>query len=145
VDNLNGALVCGRYLKVDHVRNFQPPKEYTSIREEKDFTADKIYKPSGPDGRGWGEWRVYNSDENEYMDTQKVAEKMNDFEGGAKITKINAQKNKVIADEDERWEKMLMKQCDEFLDGGEMNRLKAKLEAEKKNLRKAKKKLKKKS
>ena len=78
------------------------------------------------------------------MASQELAGQMSDFEGGAKIGRINEQKNKVIADEDERWEKMLMKQCDEFLDGGEMNRLKGKLEEEKKKLRKAKRRLKKK-
>ena len=49
---------------MDHEKDFFPPKEYLEIREGQDITADKIYKPSGPDGRGWGPYRELNSEEN---------------------------------------------------------------------------------
>jgi len=53
VDNFNGSEICGRTLKVNHVKDFKIPKEYLEIDEDENIDA-KMYKPSGPDGRGWG-------------------------------------------------------------------------------------------
>lgn len=39
VDNLNGAVLCGRQICVDHVENYQAK-------------TSEIYEASGPDGRG---------------------------------------------------------------------------------------------
>ena len=58
VDNFNGAEICGRTLKVNHVKEFKVPREYLEVGEDADLGMDsEIYKPSGPDGRGWGEFR----------------------------------------------------------------------------------------
>ena len=143
VDNLNNTLVCGRYIKVDHVKDFKPPKEYTNIREEKDINDGKVYKPSGPDGRGWGEWRVLTDEEKNWIQQQEIDHKEQQDEDVSKMKKIDANKSKMMADEDERWEKVLMKQCDDFLDGGEIKKIKEKLEGERKKIKKAKKKIKK--
>jgi len=53
VDNFNGIELCGRVIRVDHVKKFRLPKEYSEMKDENDI-FDKLYKPSGPDGRGWG-------------------------------------------------------------------------------------------
>ena len=44
---------------MNHVKEFKIPKEYLDVGEdENDLIGDeKLYKPSGPDGRGWGEFR----------------------------------------------------------------------------------------
>jgi len=37
---------------------YRPPKEYLELKEEgTDMFDEDLYKPSGPDGRGWGEFR----------------------------------------------------------------------------------------
>jgi RNA-binding motif X-linked protein 2 len=54
VDNFNAADICGRTLRVDHVKEFKPPKEYLLIKDDDPDFFDKLYKPSGPDGKGWG-------------------------------------------------------------------------------------------
>ncbi len=46
-------------MRVDHVKNFRPPKEFTEIKEDEKLEDMKTYKPSGPEGRGWGEFREY--------------------------------------------------------------------------------------
>jgi RNA-binding motif protein, X-linked 2 len=50
VDNLNGAVICGRTVKVDHVSQYRVPKEFN---EE----SAQVYNPTGPDGTGWGEFK----------------------------------------------------------------------------------------
>lgn len=58
VDNFNGAEICGRTLKVNHVKEFKIPREYLEVGEDGELDMDsKIYRPTGPDGRGWGEFR----------------------------------------------------------------------------------------
>eukprot|EP00361_Fabrea_salina_P006277 CAMPEP_0202434496 /NCGR_PEP_ID=MMETSP1345-20130828/15295_1 /ASSEMBLY_ACC=CAM_ASM_000843 /TAXON_ID=342563 /ORGANISM="Fabrea Fabrea salina" /LENGTH=149 /DNA_ID=CAMNT_0049047173 /DNA_START=785 /DNA_END=1234 /DNA_ORIENTATION=- len=42
VDNLNGISLCGRTIKVDHCDNYRAGQ------------GGKLYVPSGPDGKGWG-------------------------------------------------------------------------------------------
>ena len=53
VDNLNGVNLCGKKIKVDHCEHYKVPKEYLSKDSE-------TYKPSGPDGLGWGKYRGLN-------------------------------------------------------------------------------------
>lgn len=65
VDNFNHAeicikyyfIICGRLLRVDHVREFKVPKEYLDLSPDDPEIFDKLYKPTGPDGKGWGEFR----------------------------------------------------------------------------------------
>lgn len=43
---------------------YRPPKEYLELKEEgTDILDENLYKPSGPDGRGWGEYRDYTEEE----------------------------------------------------------------------------------
>ena len=51
VDNLNGIKLCNRTIKVDHCAEYKLPKEYLN----KDSPQ---YRPTGPDGLGWGKYRV---------------------------------------------------------------------------------------
>jgi RNA-binding motif X-linked protein 2 len=62
VDNLNGVMVCGRQLKVDHLKEFKLPKENTEVNEG-EMVEDKAYRPSGPDGKGWGNFRQLDKQE----------------------------------------------------------------------------------
>jgi hypothetical protein len=56
---------------VDHVKNYKIPKEYyESDSEEPEKT--KIYKPTGPDGKGWGDFRKINENDLEMMNSIKV-------------------------------------------------------------------------
>lgn len=50
-------LLGGRLLRVDHVREFKPPKEYLDLSPDDPEIFNKLYKPTGPDGKGWGEFR----------------------------------------------------------------------------------------
>jgi len=59
--------IGGRLLRVDHVREFKPPKEYYDIQPDDPAIFDKLYKPSGPDGRGWGEFREKTAEELELI------------------------------------------------------------------------------
>lgn len=47
---------------MDHVRQYNPPKEFLEIKEGQD---PKDYRPTGPDGRGWGKFR--NKTESEIL------------------------------------------------------------------------------
>jgi RNA recognition motif-containing protein len=62
VDNLNGVLICGRNIKVDHLKEFKLPKENTEVNEG-ELVESKAYKPSGPDGKGWGNFRELDAQE----------------------------------------------------------------------------------
>lgn len=62
VDNLNGISLCGRNVKVDHVKDFKLPKEYTELKDWENV-EDKLYRPTGPDGRGWGNFRELTDEE----------------------------------------------------------------------------------
>jgi len=54
---MNAAEVCGRMLRVDHVKQFKPPREFLDVKEDDPEFFSKLYKPSGPDGAGWGDFR----------------------------------------------------------------------------------------
>ena len=58
VDNFNGTEICGRTIKVDHVDNYKPNLNIKSADIESMDIDDLIYKPTGPDGLGWGKYRV---------------------------------------------------------------------------------------
>jgi RNA-binding motif X-linked protein 2 len=32
VDNFNGVEICGRVLRVDHVKKYQPPREFLEVK-----------------------------------------------------------------------------------------------------------------
>ena len=69
VDNFNGIDLCGRQISVDHVKEYKIPKDYgqnddEDERDSRDDLSDnsenidkKLYKPTGPDGKGWGDFR----------------------------------------------------------------------------------------
>jgi RNA-binding motif X-linked protein 2 len=77
VDNFNGAFICGRAVKVDHVAQYKLPKEY------RDQDNPVTFNPSGPDGKGWGEFK--------------------------RLTKETLEEhNKVLCNSEELWEKQLM-------------------------------------
>lgn len=83
VDNLNGIELCGKTILVDHVRQYRIPKEYLEPLPEGDEDDDnnpefadldeeeiakrkwekRLYKPSGPDGKGWGDFRKLNEND----------------------------------------------------------------------------------
>jgi hypothetical protein len=72
VDNLNGQNVCGREVMVDHVKQYKIPKQYMYLSDSQsenhsEFSDSdsknqkkldkKLFKPTGPDNRGWGDYR----------------------------------------------------------------------------------------
>jgi RNA-binding motif protein, X-linked 2 len=103
VDNLNGANICGRVIRVDHVEQYKIPKEYFQVDELDENGEKKIYKPSGPDGKGWGDDRILTPQEirkfEEMRNIQVQREiKMLSVEGGAG-------KDHMSLDADEQWER----------------------------------------
>ena len=87
VDNFNGIELCGRTIMCDHVKQYKIPREFMYISDseedkkkakcnktesENESSSDdddvkeakakeryekKLYKPTGPDGQGWGDFR----------------------------------------------------------------------------------------
>ena len=97
VDNFNGSEICGRPICVDHVKNYKIPKEYYESESDEEGEKTKIYKPTGPDGNGWGDFRKLNANDLQIMEEiqpQQQPEKQKDhFE------------NQLILDPDQMWEK----------------------------------------
>ena len=91
VDNLNGANLCGRIVRVDHVEQYKIPREY--FEEGK----GELYKPTGPDGKGWGEERFQTKEEIQYI------ESLISCPSEVKISNTEG-----VLDEDERWEKQFL-------------------------------------
>lgn len=60
VDNFNGCEICGRTLRVDHVKKYKPPRQFMELIEG--FQTQE-YRPTGPDGRGWGRFREHTEEE----------------------------------------------------------------------------------
>lgn len=147
VDNLNGANICGRTIRVDHVEQFKIPKEYFEIEEnphEENFQEKKLFKPTGPDGKGWGKDRILSPEDENYFTLLKKEEELKLL----KQHEIESDMNKnYLIDNDERWEKeferMIHKEKDEELERSEKERTDKKLKKEKKLLKKEKKKEKK--
>lgn len=103
VDNLNGSDICGRVIRVDHVDRYKIPREYfeTELDEE-----NKIYKPSGPDGKGWGEDRKLTNEELEYFQELRQEEEYK----MQRLIKVNQNsKEKYKIDSDEKWEEEFIK------------------------------------
>ncbi len=70
VDNLNGTTLCGRQIMVDHVKQYKIPREYFQVDSDESEGEDdeerwkqKVYQPTGPDGRGWGDNRKMSGKE----------------------------------------------------------------------------------
>ena len=101
VDNFNNSEVCGRSIRVDHVKKYRPPREYLEVKDDDDDFFNKMYKPSGPDGKGYGEYRQMDEEE-------KIALKKAEEEERRKISQkeklLDSMKNLKPAtiDEDER-------------------------------------------
>ena len=91
-------------MRVDHVKNYSIPKEYLNIDDsdlkEGESIEDRLYKPTGPDGKGWGEFRKLNE-----TDIKKLEEQFKDLDEKQNVK--NVDNDMLILDEDERWEKLL--------------------------------------
>ncbi len=128
-------------IKVDHVEQYRIPKEYLLVDDENG--EEKIYKPTGPDGKGWGEFRELSPEDEYYFEELKKAET-------EKIEKQNFQmshKANFIVDADELWEKqfedMVAKQKEEEENIKKLLLNKKELKKEKKKEKREKKKEKK--
>lgn len=103
VDNMSGAEVCGRVLRVDHVQEYKPPREYLQIKEDDPDFFDKLYKPSGPDGLGWGEFRAVTEEEKQHRDRQQALDKLKETRNEKILENMEElQKQKFFIDADER-------------------------------------------
>lgn len=100
VDNFNGAEICGRTIRVDHVKKFRPPKEYLEFKEEDNF-MNNLYKPSGPDGKGWGKYRILSEEEKKAVEEYRKLEKTREKNKDKLIDEMQNLKN-ITFDEDER-------------------------------------------
>lgn len=102
VDNFNNSEVCGRTLRVDHVKKFRPPKEFLELKEDDPEFMDKLYKPSGADGKGWGKYREV--DEEEKRELKRIKKQMKKIEKNQEKILKNREDatGKIVADEDER-------------------------------------------
>jgi RNA-binding motif X-linked protein 2 len=105
VDNLNGANISGRIIRVDHVEQYKIPKEYFQLDElELEENGErKFYKPSGPDGKGWGEDRILTPQEIkkfEEIRNIQVEKEMRNIQGDT-----SSRKDLMSLDADEQWER----------------------------------------
>lgn len=57
VDNFNGITLCDYKILVDHISEYKLPKNNFNKSNKITDLEKEIYKPSGPDGLGWGEYR----------------------------------------------------------------------------------------
>ena len=108
VDNLNGANIVGRQIRVDHVEQYKIPKEYFELGSDDDddnnYDKKERYKPTGPDGKGWGEFRILNEEDKEKfrkMEEEEVKRMERQREGF--VYKMNLKDNK-----EEEWENKFM-------------------------------------
>ena len=102
VDNLNGANIAGRMIRVDHVEQYKIPREYLDIDE--DGEEKKIYKPTGPDGKGWGRFRELTKEDEEMFEEMKREEEEIERKKNKKFISEDIEK-----DEDRDWEEKFMK------------------------------------
>ena len=77
VDNLNGIKIGGNFILVDHVEEYRLPKEYNKDENNEDGEK-KIYKLTGPDGRGWGKDRILNEEDKLLFDKIQKEEILNE-------------------------------------------------------------------
>lgn len=91
VDNMNGAQLLNRTIRVDHVEKYKAPKKFDEDEKDEDGDPKLLeYEATGAEGKGY---QVYNA-----LDSQK------------KISEIADQKKKVVQqrapdDADEAWAK----------------------------------------
>jgi len=119
VDNLNGIELCGRVITVDHVQKYRIPKEYFEEDEvedqEEEEGKDKLYRPTGPDGKGWGDFRELNENDLKVLEEynklmEKQQKRLQQLDALQELNQIQieeAAKKRdpaFIVDEDERWE-----------------------------------------
>lgn len=83
---------------------YRPPKEYLELKEDgTDLFDDELYKPSGPDGRGWGEFRKLTEEERIMEDRDKKLAELAEDRTEKVYQNIQEIKNKkYFLDEDER-------------------------------------------
>lgn len=88
---------------MDHVHRYKIPKEYFNLEEGEDINDKDTYRPTGPDGKGWGEFRtlepqdIIQKDEIERgVDPELREDRVNDT-----LHKISNDR-RLILDEDER-------------------------------------------
>ena len=74
----------------------------------------KLYKPTGPDGKGWGDFRVINENDlallNELEDKdqlkkERISLKQQNKQNTSKVVPINIDSK----DKDERWEQLFQR------------------------------------
>ena len=140
VDNLNGANICGKVIRVDHVEQFKIPREYLEVEELDEKGERRIYKPSGPDGRGWGEDRILNEqDVNYFQELRRIEE-----EREMRMSKLD--QTNYVMDQDEQWEQMFVNLVNQEKEAEDKikqeKRERKKMKKEKKEKKKEKKRLK---
>ncbi len=110
VDNLNGSNICGRVIRVDHVEQYKIPREYFDADDFDEKGEKKMYKPSGPDGKGWGEDRILTPEEIKIFEdlkrTQEIMQNKILREG-------NVAQGQMALDADEKWERDFLKIVDQ--------------------------------
>jgi RNA-binding motif X-linked protein 2 len=102
VDNFNNSEVCGRSIRVDHVKKYRPPREYLEVKDDDDDFFNKMYKPSGPDGKGWGEYRVMDEEEKIALKKAEEIDKRKLSQSERLLDSMKNLKSAAAIDEDER-------------------------------------------
>ena len=107
VDNLNGANIVGRQIRVDHVEQYKIPREYFELESDDDdddgdggnYDKKERYKPTGPDGKGWGKYRILSEEDKEMFRKMEEEEgKRMERQREGFVYKEN------IKDKEEEWE-----------------------------------------
>ena len=62
-DNSCRSCIIYYFKNLWKVKEFKIPNEFLEVDETNTDYLDKIYKPSGPDGLGWGRWRNHTEQE----------------------------------------------------------------------------------
>lgn len=93
------------------MKKFKPPREFIEVKEdpnrkgvaiEDEDELEKLYKPSGPDGRGWGEFRQYTEEELRALEEEKNRKAQEDEHMEKLYNELQERKEKILIDEDER-------------------------------------------
>lgn len=112
VDNLNGANIVGRQIRVDHVEEYKIPKEYFELDSDDGNVNEKErYRPTGPDGKGWGKFRMLSKEDKEMFKVMQEEE----------MKRIEMQKEgfvncRSVITKEEEWEKKFMEIVNEKKD-----------------------------
>lgn len=88
--------IYDRTLRVDHVDQFKIPREYFKIIDDENLTEKEIYRPTGPDGKGWGEFRELTQE-----DILKFEEMERERERKANKQNIKFNRNGFMLDADD--------------------------------------------